>query len=152
MTNENEQTDFSGVINAAIPLMKAKNDMEATIGVVTAYVSNNPMPADAVPAFIRNVYAAVQGVSAGDVETARKANHKPAVDPKKSVHEDFIICLEDGKKFKSLKRHLMSHYGLTPEAYREKWGFPPTYPMVAPSYAARRSELAKQTGLGKRAK
>ena len=77
---------------------------------------------------------------------------KPAVNPKKSVHDDYIVCLEDGKKFKSLKRHLMTHYGLTPEQYREKWGLDASYPMVAPNYAAARSQLAKKMGLGRKRK
>ena len=77
---------------------------------------------------------------------------KPAVNPKKSVHDDYIICLEDGKKFKSLKRHLMTHYGLTPDQYREKWGLDSGYPMVAPNYAQARSQLAKKMGLGRKRK
>ena len=86
-------------------------------------------------------------------ETAQVVEkQKPAVNPKKSVHDDYIVCLEDGKKFKSLKRHLMTHYGLTPEAYREKWGLDPNYPMVAPNYAAARSRLAKEMGLGRKPK
>lgn len=86
--------------------------------------------------------------SAAETPTATK--QEPAVNPKKSIHDDFIICLEDGKKFKSLKRHIMTHYNLTPEAYREKWGLSKDYPMVAPNYAAARSELAKKMGLGKK--
>ena len=77
---------------------------------------------------------------------------KPAVNPKRSVHDDYIVCLEDGKKFKSLKRHLMTHYGLTPDQYREKWGLDASYPMVAPNYAAARSQLAKKMGLGRKRK
>jgi len=86
----------------------------------------------------------------GVVEAPVVEKQKPAVNPKKSIHDDYLICLEDGKKFKSLKRHLMTHYGLTPEEYREKWGLDANYPMVAPSYAEARSELAKKMGLGRK--
>lgn len=130
----------------------AKNSemlIELTADVVAAYVSNNPVPVGELPNLIADVHAALGRVG-GAVEQPMVEKQKPAVNPKKSVHDDYIICLEDGKKFKSLKRHLMTHYGLTPEQYREKWGLEPNYPMVAPSYAAARSELAKKTGLGRK--
>ncbi|WP_287367481.1 MucR family transcriptional regulator, partial [Mesorhizobium sp.] len=88
----------------------------------------------------------------GTSEQPPADKQKPAVNPKRSVHDDYIVCLEDGKKFKSLKRHLMTHYGLTPDEYREKWGLDASYPMVAPNYAAARSQLAKKMGLGRKRK
>jgi predicted transcriptional regulator len=132
----------------------AKNNemlIELTADVVAAYVSNNPVPAGDLPNLISDVHTALGKVgNAADQAPADKP--KPAVNPKRSIHEDYIICLEDGKKFKSLKRHLMTHYGLTPEQYREKWGLDSNYPMVAPSYAAARSQLAKKMGLGRKKK
>lgn len=123
--------------------------LELTADLVSAYVSNNPVPAAELPNLIAEVHAALDRV--GDAaEQTPVEKQKPAVNPKRSVFEDYIVCLEDGKKFKSLKRHLMSHFNLTPEQYREKWGLEPNYPMVAPSYAAARSALAKKTGLGRK--
>ena len=125
--------------------------IELTADVVAAYVSNNPVPASDLPGLIADIHSALGRV--GSAASAAPAERpKPAVNPKKSVHDDYIICLEDGKKFKSLKRHLMSHYGLTPEQYREKWGLEASYPMVAPNYAAARSKLAKKMGLGRKRK
>ncbi|MDI4663922.1 MucR family transcriptional regulator [Xanthobacter autotrophicus] len=122
--------------------------IELATDIVSAYVSNNTVaPAD-LPALINDVYATLQRLNGGEAEAAAVEAAKPAVPVKKSVHPDFIICLEDGKKFKSLKRHLRTRYDMTPEQYREKWGLPADYPMVAPNYAAARSELAKQMGLG----
>ncbi|WP_374565511.1 MucR family transcriptional regulator [Nitratireductor sp. ZSWI3] len=131
-----------------------KNDsmlIELTAEVVAAYVSNNPVPASELSNLIADVHTALGRVS-GSPEPEPIEKQKPAVNPKRSVHDDYIICLEDGKKFKSLKRHLMTHYGMTPEQYREKWGLDPNYPMVAPSYAVARSQLAKQMGLGRKRK
>lgn len=123
--------------------------IELTADVVAAYVSNNPVPASELSSLISDVHTALGRIGgAEDAPPAEK--QKPAVNPKRSVHEDYIICLEDGKRFKSLKRHLMTHYGLTPEQYREKWGLDSNYPMVAPSYAAARSRLAKEMGLGRK--
>ncbi|MCU0832373.1 MAG: MucR family transcriptional regulator [Rhizobiaceae bacterium] len=124
--------------------------VEIAAEVVSAYVSNNPLPAADLPQLIRSVHAAFAGLSM-PAAPAKEERAAPAVNPKKSVFDDYIICLEDGKKFKSLKRHLMTHYKLTPEAYREKWGLDSGYPMVAPNYAKQRSELAKQMGLGRKA-
>ena len=115
--------------------------------IVSAYVSNNTVPASELPALIASVHRALNSTIGGPVETAAEPL-KPAVNPKKSVFPDYIVCLEDGKKFKSLKRHLRTHYNLSPEDYREKWGLPADYPMVAPNYAAARSALAKKMGLG----
>ena len=121
--------------------------IELTADIVSAYVSNNTVSAADIPALIGQIHSALVRVGGGHIE-APSEPLKPAVPLKRSVTPDFIICLEDGKKFKSLKRHLRTQYNMTPEAYREKWGLPPDYPMVAPNYAAARSELAKQMGLG----
>ena len=130
--------------------MENKPDfLELTAHIVSAYVEKNQLPASALPGLIASVNASI--TSLGNPAPAPVEPLVPAVNPKKSIQDDYIICLEDGKKFKSLKRHLSVHYNLTPEAYREKWGLPKDYPMVAPSYAARRSELAKQLGLGRAA-
>jgi predicted transcriptional regulator len=123
--------------------------IELTADVVAAYVSNNPVPASDLPNLIADVHAALGRVS-GSTEVVSVEKQKPAVNPKKSIHDDYLICLEDGKKFKSLKRHLMTHYGMTPDEYREKWGLDPSYPMVAPNYAEARSALAKKMGLGRK--
>jgi predicted transcriptional regulator len=120
---------------------------ELTAGIVSAYVSNNATAAADIPALIGQVHAALVKVSGGQAETLIEPA-RPAVPIKRSVTADFIVCLEDGKKFKSLKRHLRTQYSMTPEQYREKWGLPPDYPMVAPNYAVARSRLAKQMGLG----
>jgi predicted transcriptional regulator len=118
-----------------------------TAEIVSAYVSNNTVPAAEIPALIAEVHGALSRVSNGAAEAASEAP-KPAVSLKRSVTPEYIVCLEDGKKFKSLKRHLRTQYNMTPEQYREKWSLPADYPMVAPNYAAARSELAKQMGLG----
>lgn len=122
--------------------------IELTADIVSAYVSNNPVPLGELPALIGQVHAALKGTVGGSPEKPEAL--KPAVPIKKSVTPDYIISLEDGKKFKSLKRHLSTHYGLTPDEYRAKWGLPADYPMVAPNYAAARSALAKTIGLGRK--
>ncbi|MCX7900227.1 MAG: MucR family transcriptional regulator [Methylocystis sp.] len=127
--------------------MTTSNNIELAAEIVSAYVSNNSVPAGDLPGLIGEVYNALLRVGSG-VAAAPSEPLKPAVPIKKSVSNDYIICLEDGKKFKSLKRHLRTQYGLSPENYREKWGLPSDYPMVAPSYAKARSNLAKQMGLG----
>jgi predicted transcriptional regulator len=124
-----------------------KNFIDLTTTIVSAYVSNNPMPASDIPALIGQIHAALLRVSTGRAELPLEPA-KPAVPVKKSMTADYLICLEDGKRFKSLKRHLRSQYGMTPEQYRDKWSLPPDYPMVAPNYAAARSQLAKKMGLG----
>ena len=118
-----------------------------TAEIVSAYVSNNTVPAADIPALIAQVHGALSRVSNGGADAASEAP-KPAISLKRSVTPEYIVCLEDGKKFKSLKRHLRTQYNMTPEQYREKWSLPPDYPLVAPNYAAARSELAKQMGLG----
>ena len=121
--------------------------IELAADIVSAYVSNNSVPAGDLPGLISQVHLALARVGNGAAEASADAP-KPAIAIKKSITPDYIICLEDGKKFKSLKRHLRTQYNLTPEQYREKWGLAPDYPMVAPSYAKARSDLAKEMGLG----
>jgi predicted transcriptional regulator len=121
--------------------------IELTADIVSAYVSNNTVPASEIPDLISQVHLALLRVSGGAVEIPAEPI-KPAVAVKRSVTPEYIVCLEDGKKFKSLKRHLRTQYNMTPEQYREKWSLPADYPMVAPNYAAARSRLAKQMGLG----
>jgi predicted transcriptional regulator len=123
------------------------NFIELTAEIVSAFVSNNSVAAGDIPALINQVHSALLRVSSGGKETPA-APLKPAVSVKKSITPDYLVCLEDGKKFKSLKRHLRTQYSMTPEQYREKWSLPPDYPMVAPNYAAARSKLAKDMGLG----
>ncbi|PBB16543.1 MucR family transcriptional regulator [Mesorhizobium sp. WSM4313] len=119
-----------------------------TADIVSAYVGNNPVPVASLPDLIHSVNSSLSNI--GQAVEPEKPLQNPAVNPKRSVFPDYIICLEDGKKFKSLKRHLGVHYGLTPDAYREKWGLARDYPMVAPKYAAQRSTLAKSAGLGRK--
>jgi predicted transcriptional regulator len=133
------------------PAKSADMLIELTADVVAAYVSNNPVPVSELPNLIADIHAALGRVGSA-VEQTPVDKQKPAVNPKRSVHDDYIVCLEDGKKFKSLKRHLMTHYNLTPDQYREKWNLDSSYPMVAPNYAAARSQLAKKMGLGRKAK
>ena len=123
------------------------NFIGLTAEIVSAYVSNNTVASGDIPALINQVHSALLRVSSGQAEPSSEPL-KPAVPIKRSINPDFIVCLEDGKKFKSLKRHLRTQYNMTPEQYREKWGLPADYPMVAPNYAAARSQLAKQMGLG----
>ena len=120
-----------------------------TAQIVSAHVSNNQIGTDALPSLIQSVYRSLSGAG-NAAEKAETPAREPAVPIKKSVFPDYIICLEDGKKLKMLKRHLQTSYGLTPDAYRAKWGLPREYPMVAPIYAATRSSLAKSIGLGRK--
>ncbi len=119
-----------------------------TADIVSAYVAHNVIGGEKLPDFIGSVYAALSKASMQGAEPPAE-ELKPAVPVKKSVTPEHIVCLEDGKKFKSLKRHLQSHYGLSPEEYREKWGLARDYPTVAPAYAASRSHLAKSMGIGR---
>ncbi|MGN6148015.1 MAG: MucR family transcriptional regulator [Rhizomicrobium sp.] len=118
--------------------------------IVAAYVSNNSVAAGDLPAVIKSIYATL-GALSGAPASESLTSQKPAVPVKKSVTNEYIVCLEDGKKLKMLKRYLRSNYNLTPEEYRAKWGLPADYPMVAPNYAAQRSEFAKKIGLGRNA-
>lgn len=124
--------------------------IELSTEIVSAYVSHNAMSPGDLPKLIADVHGALLALHNNEVPVAVE-DLKPAVPVRKSVAPDYIICLEDGKKFKSLKRHLRTHYNLSPEEYREKWGLPSDYPMVAPSYSATRSKLAKDNGLGRKA-
>jgi predicted transcriptional regulator len=118
--------------------------------IVASYVSHNPVPASELPAMIRSVHATLGGLS-GTLAIDAVTSQKPAVTIKKSITPEYLICLEDGKKLKMLKRYLRSRYGLSPDQYRTKWGLPADYPMVASNYAAQRSEFAKKIGLGRSA-
>lgn len=121
---------------------------DLTADIVAAYVSNNVVPVNELPNLIDSIFTSLCASGAGGMVSAEAP--KPAVSVKKSLTPEYLICLEDGKKFKSLKRHLRTHYDLSPEEYREKWGLPMDYPMVAPNYAAARSALAKKMGLGRK--
>ncbi|TGR84551.1 MucR family transcriptional regulator [Mesorhizobium sp. M2D.F.Ca.ET.223.01.1.1] len=123
--------------------------IELTADIVSAYVSNNPVPVSELPSVIDRIFQSLSTLQSGD-QKLQTEPLKPAVPIKKSVTPDFIISLEDGKKFKSLRRHLQTAYNLSPDEYREKWGLPSDYPMVAPNYAATRSALAKKFGLGRK--
>ncbi|MEL6875380.1 MAG: MucR family transcriptional regulator [Pseudomonadota bacterium] len=118
-----------------------------TSDIVAAHVSNNSVAVSDLPLIINNVHGALAGLSG---KAAEQAKPTPAVPVKSSIKPDYVVCLEDGKKLKMLKRHLMTHYGLTPDEYRTKWGLPSDYPMVAPNYAEKRRQLAKSIGLGKK--
>jgi len=124
---------------------------ELTSDIVSAYVGNNAVAISDLPNLIREVYQTLSSLRDEQNEPAVE-ELKPAVSIKKSITPDYLICLEDGQKFKSLKRHLRTHYGLSPEDYRERWGLPSDYPMVAPNYAQARSNLAKKMGLGQQRK
>ena len=116
--------------------------------IVSAFISNNSVPSSEIAALVGDVHAALLRLSHVAEPSPAPEAQKPAVPPRKSVTDEYIVCLEDGRRFKSLKRHLRTHFDLTPEQYREKWGLDPDYPMVAPAYAEARSSLAKRMGLG----
>ncbi len=129
---------------------EANNDnelLELTAEIVSSHVSNNSIPVQDLPALIKDVHTTLINLSK-EAANAAEETPEPAVPVKKSITNDYIICLEDGKKLKMLKRHLKSAYNMTPEEYRAKWGLPHDYPMVAPNYAKRRAELAREIGLG----
>ncbi|MGI9415807.1 MAG: MucR family transcriptional regulator [Hyphomicrobiales bacterium] len=130
--------------------METKAELvELTAEIVSAYVGNNPVSTTDLPVLINDVHKALSSAIT-EAEKPEKPELKPAVAIRRSVTPDYIICLEDGKKFKSLKRHLRTHYNLSPDEYREKWSLPRDYPMVAPNYAEARSQLAKKMGLGQK--
>jgi predicted transcriptional regulator len=137
-------TEAWGVI---VAMSEANNHIELAAEIVSAYVSNNSVPASELATLLGDIHTAIVRVSTGAAVVVPEVA-KPAVSPKKSITNDYIICLEDGRKFKSLKRHLRTQYNMSPEQYREKWALPADYPMVAPAYAKARSALAKQMGLG----
>jgi len=122
--------------------------LQLATGIVSSYVSHNQVPMVEVPIILKNVHSALAGLLTGAAVEGGQSS-KPAVPVKKSIGDDYIICLEDGKKLKMLKRYLRSNYNMSPEEYRAKWGLPPDYPMVAPAYARQRSEFAKKIGLGR---
>ena len=129
-----------------------ENDMSETLitltsDIVAAHVANNSVSVDDLPNLISSVYGALAGLGQGPV--IEEARPEPAVSIRASIKPDYIVCLEDGKKLKMLKRHLMTHYNMTPEEYRRRWGLPGDYPMVAPNYAEKRRQLAKAIGLGR---
>lgn len=130
--------------------LRSDDILKLATEIVAAYVSNNPIPVSEVPAMIKSVHSTLGGLGGG-LSGEIQLSQKPAIPVKRSVNPDFIVCLEDGKKLKMLKRYLRSNYGMTPEEYRSKWGLPADYPMVAPNYAAQRSEFAKKIGLGRTA-
>jgi predicted transcriptional regulator len=130
-----------------------QNDINETLvtltsDIVAAHVSNNSVSVSDLPSLITNVYSALSGL--GQTTPAPEKLPEPAVSVRASIKPDYIVCLEDGKKLKMLKRHLMTHYGMTPEQYRQRWNLPLDYPMVAPNYAATRRDLAKKIGLGRK--
>ncbi len=138
---------MGGILGVIVVMSESNNHIELAAEIVSAYVSNNSVPATELAALLGDVHAAIVRVSSG-VVVATPEVAKPAVAPKKSITNDYIICLEDGRKFKSLKRHLRTQYNMSPEQYREKWALAADYPMVAPAYAKARSALAKEMGLG----
>jgi predicted transcriptional regulator len=140
---ENEPQRANALRGIASPLT-----LELTADIVSAYVSNNPVPVAELPSLIASVNAALSGLQ--QVAEATALALSPAVNPKRSVHGDHIACLEEGKKFKSLKRHLMTHHGMSPDEYRTKWELPNDYPTVAPGYTAARTALVKTMGLGRK--
>jgi predicted transcriptional regulator len=137
-------------MNDIVDAPSGNNLAELTTDIVTAYVANNAVRPSDLPEIIREVHAALAGLRVGTAPETVEEAPKPAVPIKKSVTPDYLISLENGQKFRSLKRHLMKSYGMTPNEYRAKWGLPADYPMVAPNYAAQRSELAKMVGLGRK--
>ena len=123
--------------------------LRMTTDIVSSYVSNNDIPGSQIPDVIQSIYGTLSAQHVGSGEAAQDKK-KPAVSIRRSITPDYIVCLEDGKKLKMLKRHLRTTYGLSPEEYRVKWGLPADYPMVAPTYAAQRSAFAKKIGLGRK--
>ena len=141
-------TDMS--LDSSVVDAEPVSPLALTAQIVAAYTAKNAIPGAELPALIDRVFQSLAGVAIASTSPAPQARPEPAVPVKKSVFADYIVCLEDGKKLKMLKRHLMTSYKLTPQAYRERWGLPSDYPMVAPSYAEKRSTLAKSIGLGRK--
>ena len=137
MTEENTQT------------VESNDLLRMSVEIVSAYVSNNSIAATQVPDVINTVYGALSSINGQPVSESAETQ-KPAISVRRSVNPDHIVCLEDGKKLKMLKRHLRAAYGMSPDEYRAKWGLPADYPMVAPNYAQQRSAFAKQIGLGRK--
>ncbi|MCE9523793.1 MAG: MucR family transcriptional regulator [Alphaproteobacteria bacterium] len=141
--NKDSQSDAAG---ASVDASNGKSLLNSAVRIVDAYIRGNQIPASEVPTMIQNVLTALSNLASG---SAPATGHKPPVPIKKSIGDDFIICLEDGKKLTMLKRYLRSQYDMSPEDYRKKWDLPPDYPMVAPAYARLRSNFAKKIGLGR---
>ena len=133
-----------------LPEIDREELLRMTTEIVASYLSHNSMPAENVPDLIKSVHATMTGVSGGEEKAETKL--KPAVPVSKSIADDHIVCLEDGKKLKMLKRYLRSQYNMSPDEYRQKWNLPSDYPMVAPAYSRKRSQFAKDIGLGRGAK
>jgi predicted transcriptional regulator len=129
---------------------EADEILRMTASIVAAYVANNPLPVNQISEVINTVFNSLRGVSGGSASSIPVETPKPAVPVRKSITPEYLVCLEDGKKLKMLKRHLRAAYNLTPDEYRARWGLPPDYPMVAPNYAAQRSDFAKKIGLGRK--
>ena len=129
------------------PAIDNEELLRMTTDIVASFLTHNSVPAESVPEMIKSVHATMKEISGGEAKPEPKA--KPAVPISKSIHDDYLVCLEDGKKLKMLKRYLRSQYDMSPEEYRRKWGLPSDYPMVAPSYSRRRSDFAKEIGLGR---
>lgn len=145
----NERTDMGKRQDSGVDLERGHTLAALTTEIVSAFVSNNSIPASEIPALIADIHLALTRVCAGHNHLEVEGG-KPKLSWKKTVTADYIVCLEDNKKFKSLKRHLKTHHNMTPEQYRAKHGLPADYPMVAPNYALARSDLAKRMGLGTR--
>lgn len=154
MTNNGLATMINTEVQKIAQERVARSDLLLTLtaDIAAAFMSKGMIAKSEIPGVLHTIHTTLSGLAAGSatITAAPQPAPQPAVNPKKSIQDDFIICLEDGKKFKSLKRHLSAEYGLTPEEYRAKWGLPADYPMVAPNYAAARSQLAKKMGLGKK--
>lgn len=152
LANKNclKQVQYGGNKKMEKPLSRFEGPglMQMTANVVSAYVANNILPASQLSDVIATVFSSLQSLGNGQIEPRPDAI-RPAISIKKSITPDYLVCLEDGKKLKTLKRHLRTTYDMTPDDYRAKWGLPPDYPMVAPNYAAQRSAFAKQIGLGR---
>jgi predicted transcriptional regulator len=140
----------SNMTDDVLPLVDPEELLRMTTDVVASYLSHNSMPAENVPDLIRSVHGTMNDITGADAKPETKA--KPAIAVSKSIHDDFIICLEDGKRLKMLKRYLRSQYDMSPDDYRRKWNLPSDYPMVAPAYSRKRSQFAKDIGLGRAAK
>jgi predicted transcriptional regulator len=145
------ESGVSGPTGAALSDARSSALIELSADIVSAYVSHNALSVTDLPKLIASVHATLAGLG-GVVDAEPVVELKPAVPVKKSITPEYLICLEDGKKFKSLKRHLRTEYDMSPEEYRAKWGLPPDYPMVAPTYSEARSRLAKTIGLGRKPK
>jgi predicted transcriptional regulator len=138
--------------NSQNETIQKEDVMKMAVDIVSAYVSNNSLPSEQIPEVIQSTFKVLSSLQSENGLSSCKEAQKPAVPVRKSVTPDYLICLEDGKKLKMLKRHLRTNYGMTPEDYKAKWGLPADYPIVAPNYAIQRSEFAKRIGLGRKPK